>query len=843
MANGSLDDDIDDLSGSIFSQLGDRIKDPSLIAKDFLRTITSIESFALDINNTFGETRNRVYEIKTGFADAIPQIIRLGGNAYDVQNTMEEIGVASNRNLIATEKQVTSLYAAFRVTGQSVRKLVDDFSDVGVGVDQMSKQIEDSVKYIQSIGGNTKEVFKVVTDNMDQLNRYQFEGGVAGLTKMAAQASMLRYDMRTTTSLADGLYKPERAIEVASAFQRLGLAVGDLGDPFKLMNDSIMDPQGLQDSLIKVSEKFTYFDDKTKTFKISPEGVLHLKELEAQTGVSAKEMTKLGLASAEVNRRISQIKSFNLNIDEKDTQLLANLSRINDKGKLEVYVKDENGERSYKELTDIGREQLMATLKEQKDQKEGPEMTLEEIARSQLGITEKTEASVAGIYQGLLHGFGSTTSISGAVEALSRVSTLVSGVFSNRDRFGSSEPSRRVTGNVFKEFQELFKDMKSGKSAQNSIGDLLIKLGKESENATDEVKTTLKKSLIDVYGRLSEETGFERMLKGGLGTVLKELRISSKDNDNQSRNDGSRNPQFTSTDKGGGVPTPTPTEIKIKEETTKFKQFSKSIETTFIRNLENIKKNQGVDQSKITPVEENLKKDITSLVEAFKSEKNVNFSELFEKIKKENVNSPEYIKKSLKDSYEEFYEKLNRSTSKTEVETKFLEQYEEFIKKNNGGIVSNTNNKFIQGPDNKQQGNDSKSTLFNAYDALFFGTKNISGKPEENKDVANTSYKGTPVAIGSKDDKSKNIAQNINQNINQTVKIDYTFSPLEVKISGDNGKLDATKTQDLINTIVNNRLSTLIKDMAKQSKDKILVPIIAGDGTNVTNFNTSVKIG
>ena len=63
--------------------------------------------------------------------------------------------------------------------------------------------------------------------------------------------------------------------------------------------------------------------------------------MEAQTGVSAKEMTKLGLASAEVNRRISQIKSFNLNIDEKDTQLLANLSRINDKGKLEVYVKDE----------------------------------------------------------------------------------------------------------------------------------------------------------------------------------------------------------------------------------------------------------------------------------------------------------------------------------------------------------------------------------------------------------------------------------------------------------------------------------------------------------------------
>jgi len=853
MTNNSLDDDIDDLSGTIFSQLGDRIKDPSLIAKDFLRTITSIESFALDINNTFGETRNRVYEIKTGFADAIPQIIRLGGNAYDVQRTMEEIGVASNRNLIATEKQVTSLYAAFRVTGQSVRKLVDDFSDVGVGVDQMSKQIEDSVKYIQSIGGNTKEVFKVVTDNMDQLNRYQFEGGVAGLTKMAAQASMLRYDMRTTTSLADGLYKPERAIEVASAFQRLGLAVGDLGDPFKLMNDSIMDPQGLQDSLIKVSEKFTYFDDKTKTFKISPEGVLHLKELEAQTGVSAREMTKLGLASAEVNRRISQIKSFNLNIDEKDTQLLANLSRINDKGKLEVYVKDENGERSYKELKDISKQQLEATLKEQKDQKEGPEMTLEEIARSQLGITEKTEASVAGIYQGLLHGFGSTTSISGAVEALSRVSTLVSGVFSNRDRFGSSEPSRRVTGNVFKEFQELFKDMKSGKSAQNSIGDLLIKLGKESENATDEVKTTLKKSLIDVYGRLSEETGFERMLKGGLGTVLKELGITSKDNDNQSRNDGSRNTPVTSTDKGSGnqkkpiqaknTPTSTSTSKVTPEKedkTTKFENFSKSIETAFIGNLENIKKtNKGADQGEINKVENNLKEDIKSLVKAFENKKDVNFNELFEKIKNENVNSPEYIKKSLKESYEEFYKTL-KNNNNTEVEKKFLEQYEEFIKKNNGGIVSNTNNttnKYIKGSDNQQQGNDTKSMSFNAYDALLFGSKNISGKPEENKDVANNYSKGvTPVALGGKDKKDNTIYQKIDQNI----KIDYVFNPIEVKISGENGKLDATKVQAMINTSLNDTLSKLTKDIAKNSKDKIFAPDIAGDSNYGKPYNTAL---
>jgi len=701
MADGDLTGDI----GQTFSDLAERLKNPSKILDDIAQSVVSIESFAVDINKAFGETRNRVYELKTGFADAIPGIERLGGSVYDVQKTIEGIGLASNRNLIGTEKQIKSLYAASVVTTKSVEDLVNGFSDIGVGVDQMSKQIEDSVKYIQSIGGNTKEVFKVVTDNMDQLNLYQFEGGVAGLTKMAAQASMLRYDMRTTTSLADGVYKPERAIEVASAFQRLGLAVGDLGDPFKLMNDSIMDPQGLQDSLIKVSEKFTYFDDKTKTFKISPEGVLHLKELEAQTGVSAREMTKLGLASAEVNRRISQIKSFNLNIDEKDTQLLANLSRINDKGKLEVYVKDENGERSYKELKDIGRQQLEATLKEQKEQKERPEMTLEEIARSQLTLSEKLTGDVAGIYHGLTYGFASSRASLDLTEVTTRLSNIIGGSLSKN--LSNPKGGRQIADNIRKDLLGLFSDLKSGKSIQNSIGDLLEKFGKESQNASTGLKTAVKESFIDIYNNLTNQSNLEVGLKKELGEFLKKLNVNVT-------------PTITT------APTNT-----------------------------------------VTPTK----------------------------------------------PYTNISEPISQNT-------------------NAGGKNFNlapTNDIAKVMPPN-----------INIYDALFYGTKNISGKPEESKDVANNFSKGvTPVALGGKDKKDNTIYQKIDQNI----KIDYAFSPIEVKISGDNGKLDATKTQDLINTIVNNRLSTLIKDIAKQSKDKILVPIIAGDGTNVTNFNTSVKIG
>ena len=118
------------------------------------------------------------------------------------------------------------------------------------------------------------------------MNRYQFDGGVAGLAKMAAQASMLRFDMAQTFSFADKMLTPENAINMASAFQRLGVTAGNLVDPFVLMNESINDPTGLQNSLARLGQEFTYFDEETKSFKINPQGVLTLRQMEEEAGLA-----------------------------------------------------------------------------------------------------------------------------------------------------------------------------------------------------------------------------------------------------------------------------------------------------------------------------------------------------------------------------------------------------------------------------------------------------------------------------------------------------------------------------------------------------------------------------
>jgi hypothetical protein len=179
---------------------------------------------------------------------------------------------------------------------------------------------------------------------------------------------------------------PEGAIELSSAFQRMGIAAGDLTDPFQLMYKSLNDPEGLQKSLSQMTKQFSYFDEKTKTFKISPEGMLQMRELSKQTGISYESLSKSSLAAANLDGIMRQIKPGFKFESEEDKQLLANVSRMNKEGKYEIDVKG----KGKIEIDKASDEDLRKFLE---DQKTAPK-TLEQIQEATLGFTEGIAGNV-----------------------------------------------------------------------------------------------------------------------------------------------------------------------------------------------------------------------------------------------------------------------------------------------------------------------------------------------------------------------------------------------------------------------------------------------------------------
>jgi len=499
--------------------------------KSFLESSDALAQYANEVNKFFTQGRARITELSTTLADATPNIRRLGGDISDVADIIGKVATESRRNVIANTEDVEKLFSATKVLGLDAQFLSKAFLDVGTGIEKIPEALEESVQYIQSIGGNAKTVMGDVAQNMEQMNRFQFEGGVLGLTKMAAQASMLRFDMNETFILADRVLSPEGAIETAAAFQRLGVAAGGLADPFALMNASINDPGALQDSLVDVAKQFTYFDEKTKTFKINPQGVLTLREMEKETGVNAREMSKLGLAAAEADMRISAIGSAGLNIKEEDKQYLANIAKMGEGGEYEVKLRDESGIEQTRKLSEITQDEFDKLIKEQR---EGPK-TMEEIARAQMTTSDVIKNDVAEIRAKFVGGIVSAGQILEEREGLRRGVTTISGGLSN---IGETRDVRKESERAIGDLSKFISDLQNKDiSKTDALESYLKNAGNQMGGIEEKFKKTMENAAEEIRGNMGDSTAIERLINKGFDFVMDKV---DSNQTKQEQNVGSR---------------------------------------------------------------------------------------------------------------------------------------------------------------------------------------------------------------------------------------------------------------------------------------------------------------
>lgn len=462
------------------------------------------------LNRAFGGGRVRIEEMNYAIKDSVSSINKLGGDISDVTTTMAGIAEGSRRNVIATEEQVSKLYASGQILNRTAADLTESFGSAGYEVSQIGVNVEESIGYVQSLGLNAKTITQDVVRNLDSMNRFNFNDGVQGLTKMAAQASMLRFDMRDTANFADKVITPEGAINMSAAFQRLGLAVGSLGDPFKLMNDSINDPGALQDSLINATKQFTYFDEKTKSFRINPQGILTLREMAQETGISYEQLSKTALAAADLDDRLSAI-SPSINFEkEEDKMFLANMAQM-DKGEYTVKVKNARGEQETVKLGEITAEQI-TKLREQ--QEKAPK-TVEEIQRSQLDVLTVIGGDLQAIINQMRYGVAGAKEVVSNAEGFRNVSTAISSEISKL-----TPETKEVSGFIDESLNAILPlimgkqggdlDQKSFESKIKEIEEKFIKSTDGFENKTSEVLNNL---ITGVKGTSAAEQGFKSIIQ------------------------------------------------------------------------------------------------------------------------------------------------------------------------------------------------------------------------------------------------------------------------------------------------------------------------------------------
>jgi len=395
-----------------FQQIGEKFGDAVLsnVTPARLKEVfDEVEGAAMGIAKSFGVGRTNILNIKAAMTDAVGSVKELGFGFSDIAKIQQGIAEDLGRNVVLNNTAYKDLLSTFKVTGVEVELLTKNFKDVGVSYLGVQSQMQKVVDISRKMGVNAQGVSAEVVKNLTKLNTFNFKGGIEGLTKMVAQAKVLRINMQEVFTLSESLFEPDKAIEMSAALQRLGVTQSELLDPLRLMDMAQNDPGELMNQMSKMSEKFVQLN-KDGRFEIMPGAKRQLREIAGAMGMSYDELAKMATGSKELDMKLSKIK-FPATFTEEQRNFIANLSEIGPGGEMTLTIDGE----------EVGIDKAMETFAKDKDalnkfMKDQEPKTMEELAKEQLTVQENQEILLAMIADTM--GYGLAASKGG--ERLSR---------------------------------------------------------------------------------------------------------------------------------------------------------------------------------------------------------------------------------------------------------------------------------------------------------------------------------------------------------------------------------------------------------------------------------------
>ena len=504
---------------------------------DVLKSNTQFESirkqiYDLDkdyssISRTMGVGRESAIAIKSALADGTASVIKLGG-AYSNLREIQEAAVKSlNRNVIVSSEYFEKLYATEKVTGQQSEILIKNFKDVGYSLYSVAEQMTTVVTRAREIGVSAQAVSSMVMSNISKLNLYNFSNGVDGLAKMASQASAMRFDMAQIFTTAEKAFSPEGAIEMAAAFQRLGVQQSELLDPLRLMNMSENDPEALQQSLTDLAKTFTEFDEKTGRIKILPGAQRRMREIASAAGMTGSEFAKMAIGAGELDLKLTKIK-FPDFATEEQRQMLANITEMGKGGEMKINVSGE-----LKNIEDVLKEVGGDKEKFEKLIEASKPVTMEDLAKQQLDVQTKQLAAIESLKGVTGRAIGSSKFGEMLIDASSQLTEEQVGLYQGKNL--TPKKIREGIDANMGEFLGVIEQLSAGKGTVEDVGNVVGKMFTNLKNYAMDTFTEIG----DIYekSKIGLQTSENSLLRTA-GNVIEtdKNKIMTNNNTNQMQN-------------------------------------------------------------------------------------------------------------------------------------------------------------------------------------------------------------------------------------------------------------------------------------------------------------------
>ena len=342
------------------------------------------------MNAEMGLTGKFSQDFRDSLNDTIPALQGMGLGVSDiVEHTKEMVDNSGKFAFISTESQIKAaeIATAFGMSMKELAGSYKSFEDVGIGAVGAAEAIGDAGKESLELGLQSQTTIKGLQENVDKLNQFGFQKGIRGLEEMVRKSTEFRMSVDSVFQVADKVFSPEGALEMAANLQVVGGAMGALNNPLEMMYMATNNVEGLQDAILKSSESLATFNNETGRFEVVGVNLRKAKDMADATGISLADLTKGAIAGNERMQAMNDMSGIDVPEDTK--RFLTNIAQMKD-GEMTIALKGDaakdlkkiapNGIIKMSDMTD----DIAGTLKEYQDDFKvlNPEQIIEQQANA-----------------------------------------------------------------------------------------------------------------------------------------------------------------------------------------------------------------------------------------------------------------------------------------------------------------------------------------------------------------------------------------------------------------------------------------------------------------------------
>jgi hypothetical protein len=303
------------------------------IAEGFINLDKITSGVFVDIRNAatnaaaeFGTGLKNYESISQEIAKSIPDLTRLGFEVSQIGGMQEKFTEKIQTNVVLSSDALKNIGVLDKL-GANGAAIAASFRDSAQSVSGMIDELEVAGQVAGDYGVNASKIFADIEKTMQTTNQYRFENGVEGISRMAAQTAIMGISFEKVVEFADSVMNPQGAIDAVAAFQRLGVTVSGLQDPFKLMYMAQSDMEGLTEEIGKSVSNLGTFNRETGKLEIPPSARMQLKEMGDILKLGPEQMNKMVSQQAKFNAMAGDFEG--LGVSEEDRMMISNLAEFN----------------------------------------------------------------------------------------------------------------------------------------------------------------------------------------------------------------------------------------------------------------------------------------------------------------------------------------------------------------------------------------------------------------------------------------------------------------------------------------------------------------------------------